>query len=294
MDLKDKLIQLYDYVCQCYDTKLCLHCQRMSNNKQVDFTDQELITVYLFGLLQQHVEVKGIYEYILAHWLSWFPDLPSYQAFNRRINLLTAVFPALVEDLLQNADHSDWVKDIKLLDAMPIILSAQHPDDGKVAREMAGKGYCASKQLYYHGLKLHVLAGKRISSLPLPEYVALSSASAHDLQVARNILPHLQDCSLYADKIYHDTLLKEELWQKQQVRLHTPIKKKKGQEQLTAADRYLSTAVSIVRQPIESLFAWLQEKVKIQQASKVRSTSGALIHTFGKLAAAICSLVFNY
>lgn len=294
MELKDKLVHLYAYVCQCYDTKLCLHCQRMSNNTNMDFTDEELITVYLFGLLQQHGEVKQIYEYTLSHWQDWFPDLPSYQAFNRRINLLTEVFPVLVEDLLEQADARDWVEDIKLLDAMPIILSAQHPDDGKVARALAGKGYCASKKLYYHGLKLHVLAGKCIGSLPLPEYVALSSASAHDLKVAGSILPHLHGCSLYADKIYHHARLKEELWQKQQVRLHTPVKKKKGQEQLTAADRYFSTAVSTVRQPIESLFAWLQDKVKIQQASKVRSTSGALIHTFGKLAAAICILVFNY
>lgn len=294
MDIKDKLIHLYAYVCQCYDTKLCLHCQRMSNNNKIDFTDAEVITVYLFGLMQHQVEVKQVYEYTAAHWLSWFPDLPSYQAFNRRINLLTEVFPVLIDDILQNADKQDWVEDIKLLDAMPIILSAQHPDDGKVARELAGKGYCASKKLYYHGLKLHVLGSKCISSLPLPEYVALSSASAHDLQVTRSILPYLHNCSLYADKIYHHGRLKEELWQKQQVRLHTPVKKKKGQDQLSAADRYFSTAVSIVRQSIEALFAWLQDKVKIQQANKVRSTAGALIHAFGKLAAAIFILVFNY
>ena len=294
MDLKDKLIDLYDYVCQCYDKKLCLHCQRISNNRKQNFTDQELITVYLFGLMQQHVDIKQIYDYILNHWLSWFPDLPSYQAFNRRINLLTEVFPVLVEDLLEQVETPNLVDDIKLMDAMPIILSAQKPDNGKVAKDIAGKGYCPSKNLYYHGLKLHVLASKNIKALPVPQYVAASSAGAHDLQVAKRILPQVRNCSLYADKIYSDIPLKEELAEEQKLNLHTPVKRKKGQKQLTAADRYLSTAVSIVRQPIEALFAWLQDKVNLHDATKVRSEAGALIHTFGKLAAAICTIVFNY
>lgn len=294
MDIKDKLIHLYSYVCQCYDTKLCLHCQRMSNNRKQLFTDQELITVYLFGLLQQYTQLKQIYSYVLDHWHAWFPDLPSYQAFNRRINLLTEVFPALVEDLLAHVEEVDFIEDIKLMDAMPIVLSAQSPNDGKVAREIAGKGYCPSKDLYYHGLKLHILADKGIKSLPLPEYVAVSSASANDLQVARKILPYLHNCSLYADKLYSDIPLRKELAEQQQLYLNTPVKRKKGQKQLSAADRYLSTVVSTIRQPIEALFAWLQDKVNIQDATKVRSKSGALIHTFGKLSAAMCIVAFNY
>lgn len=294
MDLKDKLIHLYLYVCQCYNRKLCLHCQRMSNNRKQTFTDQELITVYLFGVLQHHTELKHIYEYVLHHWYGWFPDLPSYQAFNRRINLLTEVFPALVEDLLAQVEEVGLVEDIKLIDAMPIILSAQSPDKGKVAKAIAGKGYCPSKKLYYHGLKIHILATKRLKSLPMPQYVALSSGSAHDLQLAKIILPQVHNCSLYADKIYSHISLKEELAEMQKLYMHTPVKRKKGHKQLSAADRYLSSAISTVRQPIEALFAWLQDKVKIQDATKVRSKAGALIHTFGKLAAACCILVFNY
>ena len=129
--------------------------------------------------------------------------------------------------------------------------------------------------------------------------MAASNAGAHDLQVAKRILPQLRNCSIYADKIYSDIPLKEELEEKQKLHLNTPVKRKKGQKHLAAADRYLSTAVSIVRgaplgQPIESLFAWLQDKVKIHDATKVRSEAGALIHTFGKLAAAIWIFVFNY
>ena len=67
----------------------------------------------------------------------------------------------------------------------------------------------------------------------------------------------------------------------------------KGQARLDAADSLYSTAVSRIRQPIESLFNWLQEKTGIQVASKVRSTSGLMVHVFGRLAAGLL-LMLNY
>ena len=79
----------------------------------------------------------------------------------------------------------------------------------------------------------------------------------------------------------------------------TPVKAIKGEEpiitQREKAGRDLfSTAVSKVRQPIESFFNWLNEKTNIQRASKCPSTCGLLIHTMGKVAIAFLYLIFNY
>ena len=63
--------------------------------------------------------------------------------------------------------------------------------------------------------------------------------------------------------------------------------KKKNHVSIDSADRMYSRAVSRIRQPIESLFNCLQEKAKIQIASKVRSTKGLLIHVFGRLSAGL-------
>lgn len=52
---------------------------------------------------------------------------------------------------------------------------------------------------------------------------------------------------------------------------HIPIKKQKGQIFLDITDQLYSTAISRIRQPIEFCFNWIEEKVKIQVASKVRS-----------------------
>lgn len=294
MNTKDKLVHLYCYVCQVYTTKLCLHCQRMSNNQRQDFTDCELLCCYLFGQLQGHHQQKAIHRYIREHWLDWFPALPSYQAFNRRLNQLEEALPALADELLSGYRLSQPESDVLLVDAMPIILSSQHPDSGKVARELAGKGYCACKKMFYHGLKLHILAFRIPGQLPLPYMLAVSSASAHDLTVLRIVLPQLSQLQLYADKLYADEQLRKSLEEQQAVSYHTPKKRKMGQEFLQAADNYLATAIAVVRQPIESLFAWLQAKTDIQNASKVRSTAGALVHCFGKVAAACLFLAFNY
>ena len=71
------------------------------------------------------------------------------------------------------------------------------------------------------------------------------------------------------------------------ITLLTPVKKEKGQNFLDAADQWLSTAIAQIRQPIESLFNWVNEKTGIQIASKVRSYKGLMVHVFGKLAAAL-------
>ncbi|RTY81818.1 transposase [Flavobacterium sp. ZB4P23] len=79
--------------------------------------------------------------------------------------------------------------------------------------------------------------------------------------------------------------------------MFTPVKAVKGESQeirnrdKVSNDLY-STAVSRIRQPIESLFNWLIEKTNIQRACKVRSTKRLLGQLFGKIAAAFINLIF--
>ncbi|KAA4984908.1 transposase [Bacteroides fragilis] len=79
--------------------------------------------------------------------------------------------------------------------------------------------------------------------------------------------------------------------------MFTPVKAIKGEQQVIiqrekAARDLLSSAVSKIRQPIESFFNWLNERTNIQRAMKVRSTPGLIIHTMGKMAIAFIYLIF--
>jgi len=73
--------------------------------------------------------------------------------------------------------------------------------------------------------------------------------------------------------------------QSQNYQILTTVKLVKGEpdcirkREKTANDLF-SYAVSTVREPIESFFNWINEKVKIKNAQKVRSTEGLLVHIF--------------
>ena len=288
-----QLIQLYVWVCSVYDKHSVLKVQRMSNNNQPAFSDQELVTIYLFGHLQGHFQQRRIYHYIEGHWRAWFPDLPTYQAFNYRLNQLSPSFALLLEALL--SELSKGVADIpdQVLDSLPIMLAkGSRADAAKVARELANKGYCSTKKLYYHGVKLHLLGWRRRKQLPVPQALAFTAAAVHDLTAFRQEVEPPTFGVLFADKAYKDEATRAELLQRQ-VELCTPDKCQRGQEKEAAFNSLWSRFVSAMRQPIESLFNWLIQRSGIQEASKVRSTNGLLVHCYGKLTVCCFRLLFN-
>lgn len=65
------------------------NCQRFSSNGlEGQFSDVKLACYFFAILEEQKFQVKQVYTYIKKYWYDWFPDLPSYQAFNYRPNRL--------------------------------------------------------------------------------------------------------------------------------------------------------------------------------------------------------------
>ena len=292
--MKNQVIQIYLLVCQIYDNQSSLKYQRDSNFKPV-FTDEEIITVYLFGQLNEKFNHRQIHAFIRQYWLDWFPDLPSYQAFNRRLNLLTDNFQALFAYLLHRlSEHKKQLSTDFLIDSMPVMLAVgTRAKRARVAPEIATTGFCATKQINFHGVRLHLIGNRRTSALPIPARLWLKEGNIHDLAALREIAADLPSgINLFADKAYSDKEFKREL-ESRQIKLLTPIKKPK-KEELSAAQKHFSKTVSSFRQPIESFFKWLIDKTDIQRASQVRSTDGLLIHCLGKLTFALFLLNFYY
>ena len=84
-------------------------------------------------------------------------------------------------------------------------------------------------------------------------------------------LPFLQEGQLYGDRIYADQTLKDTLLKEQNLAFYTPVKRKKGQDRLTADEKRFSQKVSRIRQHIEGLFRWIERKTNLSVASQVRS-----------------------
>lgn len=292
-----KLVKIYCYVCERYEEELKYLCQRFSNNNNPKFTDQEAITIYLYSMRVEHrFKVKHIYEFASVHLRSWFPKLPSYVAFTNRINRLNEAFRGIVEPLLTDYQPDDCDKGISIIDSMPVI-TCSGKRQGKVAREIVDKGFCSTKGIYYYGLRLHALGFRRKGHLPFPERLVFTEASVHDLTLLKEISTSISNRTLFGDKIYIDEPFWELMYLYNHTEMLTPIKGIKGQsEQEKQRDKayndLFSTAVSKVRQPIESLFNWLIEKTDIQRASKVRSTKGLLTFICGRIAAAFIYLIF--
>jgi hypothetical protein len=169
---------------------------------------------------------------------------------------------------------------------------AQRSGSAKVAGELANKGYNSTKKTYYYGVKLHILAFRRCGQLPFPDYIGLTSTSEADINVLKKFSEDIHLTPVYADKAYIDEALSQ-LLNQQGPPLNTSVKKEKGQKELLLLQSAWSTLVSQVRQPIESLFNWIQEKTGIQITSKVRSFQGLMVHVFGKIATAMLLLTTN-
>jgi hypothetical protein len=288
MDWQEQLISVYIMICKEYEKKLSGYITRTSNHSNLSFSDEEVMSIYMFGVLSGYSQVKTIYQYTKRHLHEWFPDLPSYEGFVQRLNKISHLFEGLVESLMLSLP-TKWSQSLPILiDSFPIILAHRgRRFKACVAQEIATRnGYCATKKLHYYGVRLHALGQYKTGSLPLPIGLRLTDAGTADIKVLDDMEQDFPEGSrVFADKAYQRG--NQPVATKGSMTLYTPVKKEKGQERLDAADGLLSTAISRVRQPIESFFNWIEDKTKIQIASKVRSYEGLMTHIFGKIAVAL-------
>jgi hypothetical protein len=109
--------------------------------------------------------------------------MPSYQAFNRRLNLLTDNFQYLFGHLLESLhlNQSRLSTDF-LIDSMPIMLaSGTRSKQARVAPEIAKCGLSAVKQTNFHGVPLHLIANRQSGTLPIPAQLWLKEGNTDDL-----------------------------------------------------------------------------------------------------------------
>ena len=70
----------------------------------------------------------------------------------------------MLADFLNKTDlPSDGLK-ILLGDSFPV-TTCSHKQSGKVAQELTDKGFCATKNLHYYGVKVHTLGLRRHTTI---------------------------------------------------------------------------------------------------------------------------------
>ena len=165
-----QLIQLYVLVCHIYDTRSKTCFQRLSNNSEPDFTDQELVTIYLFGHLQGLFEKKAIHRLIDRYWRHYFPQLPAYQTFSARLNLLEQTFQT-IGGYLQEVLENNLVPEIdRIIDSVPVMLARGGHADTALCRPRCGEPRLLRQQkdlLSWRAAAHHRAMSKREDSTPI-------------------------------------------------------------------------------------------------------------------------------
>ena len=152
--MEEKLIKLYCIICQCNDSRFIEGKQRLSNNNCPQFSDEELITVYLWGKAQQLVTRKAIYNYTRNHLLEWFPKLPSYQAFCRRLNRLAPAFQALANIWTEKALAKGPDSHTYAVDSCPIMMARRSYSTGAKVGRAGQKNLCKRGQPTVKGRRI--------------------------------------------------------------------------------------------------------------------------------------------
>ena len=124
---------------------------------------------------------KQAYQYVYDHYLDCFPDLPSFSAFNRRLNRLAHIM-SMVLDYCTNC-----LERVGQYLSQPMVLTNSFPIITGLANRcncyctlISDRGYCAAKKQWYYGVKLHLGAYKVPNTLPQIGYAWISPASIHD------------------------------------------------------------------------------------------------------------------
>lgn len=285
-----KLVALYFLICEFKSKSPEAFILRKNPLQQGELSDEEALTIYIFGLLEGRDSCKKIYEFIKVYWRDWFPNLGSYQAFNERINRLLPCLFELIGHL--NKSVLNTANDIFLVDSLPAPISnGKRLHDAKVAKTTANIGFCAAKNMHYYGLKVHIIAAVRPETTPVPVGVWISKASLHDIQFLKKRPLEQENCLFIADKAYQSKKLSEDLKAKFNIDLITLLKKPKGKdgkENETHNKKY-----GAIRQPIESLFNQIQELAQCFNLSKSRSLQGAKRKVLGGIAAFLVQLALS-
>ena len=120
----------------------------------------------------------------------------------------------------------------------------------------------------------------------------VATARDHDLPIAKDTLGDLSGIVLYGDKAYIDQEFQLQLFD-QNTDLVVPVKQKKNGPPIGLFDQAFNTLHASLRQPVEALVAWINNRTRIEEASSVRSVNGLFSAIALKMIAALILLILN-
>ena len=246
--MDDKIIATF---CLCDDLLKAMH---HPEDPQCQMNDAEIMTTAFVASLFFRGNHESARAMLQQH--GYIPQMVSKSRFSRRLHRLKDIF-LIVFDLLGQTWKTRNTASIYVIDSIPIAVCDHiRIRRSKIYSHEDFRGYQASKQRYFYGLKIHLM----VTQDGQPVECFLTPGSFGDIDALKYYAYELPEGAIiYADKAYNDYEIEDFLKEVDHIQL-IPMRKKNSKRALPP---YISFVQSYHRKRVEtagSLIAQLLPK----------------------------------
>ena len=224
---------------------------KIHDDTQAKMSTAEVMTTAIISAIQYSGNIEKARKSLKSD--RYIPNMLSKSQLCRRLNKIEKhVWIAVLNKLsLEFARHN--IENEFVVDSFPVpACKLARMNKNKIYQGKQYLGYCAAKQEYYFGVKLHMICdvnGRPVQTL-------LTPASENDIKAFRKINLSLpMNSAIYADKAYNDYKYEDCLIQEKQIHL-MPIRKKNSKRK---GGGFLSKIRRRKRKIIETAFSCIEK-----------------------------------
>ncbi len=122
-----------------------------AKNLDPTFTNEEVLPIYVFGLIEKRATVGKICEHVDDDFSEWLLDLPAQKSYNRCICRLSTVFAPFAQEALSEIEGKKTRGQmVRIAESMPIVLAkGQRASKAEVTSDrLASVDHCFPKNTF--------------------------------------------------------------------------------------------------------------------------------------------------
>jgi hypothetical protein len=242
-----KLFQyILEEVKRAYDVVIPIDIRQRRNIDLQKQKDVVIIAVCILGKMLGFTSERSWHSFVKANLFHDKP-FPERSRYHRCCRQLTKVIKLIRNELVQQFSEDT---NYAVIDSVPLPLchNARIPRVRRM-KEIADRGYCASKKEYYYGLK----GSFQVTDEGFVTNYVISKASTHDVKVAEELVEPYPHSYILADKGYVSLPLRDHL--KENLGVHLLAQPRSNSKR--PFSKSLSKLISSKRKQIETLFSGL-------------------------------------
>jgi len=218
---------------------------------QIKMTLAEIMTVAIISAIQYSGNLEKARRALSC--INYIPNMLSKSQLNRRLHGTSDdIWNAVLKRLSIEFEKCNLEQEF-VIDSCPIpACRLVRQNKTKLYKDKKYLGYCAAKQEFFIGFKLHMVSDAKGNPIDL----LLRPACESDIKVLKKIdLDLPKNSRLYADKAYNDYVFEDSLFQKKYIHL-IPIRKKNSKRK---GSDFLECIRKKKRRIIESAFSCIEK-----------------------------------